>query len=142
MEHTFQIYQSLGVTAKAVHACCKDRLERFHIEPTQYMILCCLWQQDRMRPTDIAITTHLNPATITGVLQRLERKKLTERSSNTLRQRSVFVRLTALGEALVQEIDGEMQALEKELTGHIPQEELTQYKKLLERLEEKARTGT
>lgn len=74
---------------------------------------------------------------ITGLVDRLEKQKLVSRTRCTEDRRVVYIEITPKGLQLLSQIDNPINALQKELIGHLTRAEL----KELNRLLEKARTS-
>lgn len=70
------------------------------VTPSQFVILDALWQEDRRPLKDLASVARCTPATITGIVDVLERKGLVSRQTNPRDRRSMLVTLTPKGRAL------------------------------------------
>lgn len=90
----------LTSTQNAVFNYFKRRLQDFDTTPSQYALLRCLWKQEVQTPSQLAHELHLDTSTITGMLGRLEKKDLIERTYNQEDRRSVHVRLREEGKVL------------------------------------------
>jgi DNA-binding MarR family transcriptional regulator len=75
--------------------------EAFQITPTQYAALVKLHDLGAQSQNHLGRLTAMDPATIQGVIKRLEERKLIERSGDPGDRRRATLRLTASGEALV-----------------------------------------
>ena len=91
----------LTSTQNAVFNYFKRRLQDFDTTPSQYALLRCLWKQEVQTPSQLAHELHLDTSTITGMLGRLEKKDLIERTYNQEDRRSVHVRLREEGKSIV-----------------------------------------
>lgn len=76
------------------------RLPPFDVTPGQYGVLYCLWRQAAANPKDIAQILGLENSTISGVLDRMQKKGLIERVISQNDRRCIEVLLTEKGEAL------------------------------------------
>lgn len=76
------------------------RLAPLDITPGQYGVLYCLWRQTATAPKDIAQILGLENSTISGVLDRMQKKGLIERVISPSDRRSIQVMLTEKGKAL------------------------------------------
>ena len=56
-----------------------SRLEKFDVTPVQYGVMYCLWIEGKTKPKEIAAELKLENSTISGVLERMEKKELIER---------------------------------------------------------------
>ena len=108
----------------AVFSYFKKELQHLGVTPIQYASLKCLWEQDEQMPSQLAETLHLDSSTVTGILSRLEDKKLIERTFNTGDRRKVIVHLTEEGKALEKPVSDIIERLNFELTEGLSKEDM------------------
>ena len=72
----------------------KKALDPFELTPVQYGVLCCLWQKDMHNPKEIADFLGIENSTISGILERMEKKNLLQRSIDTNDRRFIRIDLT------------------------------------------------
>ena len=70
------------------------RLEPFDVTPVQYGVLYCLWKGDKTTPKEIAAELKLENSTISGILDRMEKKDLLKRQVSIEDRRYIEVVLT------------------------------------------------
>ena len=75
--------------------------ERFEITPTQYAALVKLHDLGEQSQNQLGRLTAMDPATIQGVIRRLEERSLIERSGDPGDKRRTTLRLSASGAKLV-----------------------------------------
>ena len=75
-------------------------LAQFNITPGQYGVLSCLWQNGPSTPKEIAQTLRLENSTISGVLDRMQKRGLIDRVVDPNDRRSVQVVPTEEGSGL------------------------------------------
>ena len=75
--------------------------ERFEITPTQYAALVKLHDLGEQSQNQLGRLTAMDPATIQGVIKRLEERSLIERSGDPGDKRRTTLRLSASGAKLV-----------------------------------------
>jgi DNA-binding MarR family transcriptional regulator len=75
--------------------------EKFQVTPTQYAALVKLHDLGGQSQNQLGRLTAMDPATIQGVIKRLEERRLIERSGDPEDKRRTTLRLSAEGEALV-----------------------------------------
>ena len=85
-------------------------LSQFNITPGQYGVLSCLWQHGSRTPKEIAQTLCLENSTISGVLDRMQKRGLIDRVVDANDRRSIRVVPTEEGEALK---DGVLRLIEE-----------------------------
>ncbi len=78
-----------------------QRLAPYDITPSQYGILNCLWINDgTCLPRQIAELLFLETSTVSGILDRMQKKDLIDRVINPENRREILVMITPKGEAL------------------------------------------
>ena len=78
-----------------------QRLGPYDITPSQYGILNCLWINDgTCLPRQIAELLCLETSTVSGILDRMQKKDLIDRVINPENRREILVMITPKGEAL------------------------------------------
>ncbi|MFQ7586135.1 MAG: MarR family winged helix-turn-helix transcriptional regulator [[Clostridium] symbiosum] len=78
-----------------------QRLAPYDITPSQYGILNCLWINDgTCLPRQSAELLCLETSTVSGILDRMQKKDLIDRVINPENRREILVMITPKGEAL------------------------------------------
>lgn len=78
-----------------------QRLAPYDITPSQYGILNCLWINDgTCLPRQIAELLCLETSTVSGILDRMQKKDLIDRVINPENRREILAMITPKGEAL------------------------------------------
>lgn len=75
--------------------------EKFSVTPTQYAALVKLHDLGEISQNRLGRLTAMDPATIQGVIKRLEERQLIERSGDPADRRRTTLRLSPAGEKLV-----------------------------------------
>jgi len=75
-------------------------LEPHGITPAQYLILECLWLKDGVAPKTLGDILRFDSATLTGLIDRLERAELVRREPDPKDRRALKLRLTEKGLSL------------------------------------------
>lgn len=78
-----------------------ERLEPYGLTPFHYLVLSCLWEEDGLATTGIADCLKQLGATMTGVIDRMEDRKLVYRKRDADDRRVVRVWLTDEGRQLM-----------------------------------------
>jgi DNA-binding MarR family transcriptional regulator len=68
-----------------------------NIKPAYLGVLLSLWQEDNLRANELGRRAGLEPSTMTGLLDRMERDRLLERKPDPLDRRASRICLTKLG---------------------------------------------
>ena len=95
-----QLCFPLYAASRELTRCYKPFLDPLELTYPQYVTMMALWEQDGMKVGELGVRLHLDSATLTPLLKRLEaRGYLSRRRSNT-DERAVIVTLTQEGRDL------------------------------------------
>ena len=83
----------------------KKELEQYDLTPIQYGVLKCIWQLDLHTPKEIADYLCIENSTISGILDRMERKNLIERKIDRDDRRFIYIDLTETSKSLEQPVN-------------------------------------
>ncbi len=97
-----------------------EQLGLYHGQPP---LLFALWEQEGLSHTELAERLHIQPATITKMVQRMEKAGFVERRPDPADQRVSRVYLTAAGYDVKAQVQGVWRRLEDETFAGIPQQE-------------------
>ncbi len=90
----------------ATHKQQTQQLKAFNLTMPQFMIMRALqWLEEGCTMSELGEAAMQVPATVTGIIDRLEEQNLVSRQPNPTDRRSYHILLTAAGLALLQEID-------------------------------------
>ena len=110
------------------------RLAKYDVTPSQYGVLSCLWGKSHATPKQIAETLCLETSTISGVLDRMQKKELIDRVINKEDRREVQVIITEKGRALQEPITEIIDSVNEEVLKDFTVEEVAQIKNALRRI--------
>ena len=106
----------------------------FGLTPQQYNVLRILRGEGRALPIlEIAARMITVVPGITGLVDRLESTSLVERKRCDQDRRVIYVAITPRALDILAEIDAPLNALHREVLGHLSPEELTTLSRLLEK---------
>ena len=92
----------------AAHRTQAQRLKEFNLTMPQFMVMRALQRlEPGCRMTELGEAAIQVPATVTGIIDRLEQKNLVLRQPNPSDRRSYHILLTPTGQALLNQIDAE-----------------------------------
>lgn len=107
---SLKLNDSLGFlvnrAAYAMKLALEKKLARHDLTPPQWATLARLWESDGQPQTQIGRSLHSDRPTISGVIDRLERKNLVWRERSDEDRRVVRVWLTAKGRAMENKLSG------------------------------------
>ena len=120
---------SLSVTAALKKEFASSGVEE--VKPAYLCVLMSLWQADGLKVIELSKKAGLEPSTMTGLLDRMERDELVERTTDLTDRRVLRIHLTKTGRRVR---DPVLKAVERVITkifAGIPQESISQTKDLL-----------
>jgi DNA-binding MarR family transcriptional regulator len=95
-----QVCFALAVASRSVVASYRAVLEPLGLTHPQYLTMLALWQQGTLSIKAIGELLHLEPATISPLVKRLEQSGLVTRTRSSSDERSIEITLTPAGRAL------------------------------------------
>lgn len=107
------------------------RLSEYDITPVQYGVLYCLWVDKKKSPKEIADTLHLETSTISGILERMEKKDLILRNISREDRRYIEIVLTDKALALKEPVLSTVEQINAEVMTDIPEKQQEELKTLL-----------
>jgi DNA-binding MarR family transcriptional regulator len=110
-----------------------DELDLYRGQPS---VLRALWEQEGLMHADLARSLHVQPATITKMLQRMERAGFLERRPDAEDQRISRVYLTEAGRAIRTDVQQVWHRLEEEAFAGFTLEERTLVRRFFVRIRE------
>ena len=112
----------------------KKELDKFDLTPIQYGVLKCIWQMDLHNPKEIAEYLGIENSTISGILDRMEKKELIERDIDKEDRRFVRIKLTKSGKELEGPVNKTIEDFNKEALSIFTKEEASQLRDMLLKL--------
>ena len=95
-----EVFELIDHTARNLRRIQRQTVSEVGLTPAQYGILHLLWERDRRPFKDFAEALMCSRATITGIIDTLERKGLVARVPNPADRRSFLATLTDAGRDL------------------------------------------
>lgn len=108
-----------GKAAQAVFRQSREVLAPHGITPVQYAVLQVLWEKDRQTGAEIGARLVLDSATVTGILDRLEKLELVERRADRDDRRINRICLTAKGKKRRAVLQSEMDELNRRIEDYL-----------------------
>ena len=97
-----EVFELIELTAKNLRYIQRQTVSESGLTPPQYAVLHLLWEQDERPFKEFADFLVCSRATITGIIDTLERKGLVERKTNPDDRRSLLATLTDEGRNMQQ----------------------------------------
>lgn len=100
-----------------------EKLSVFDLTPVQYAVLYCLWENNKKSPKEIAERLKLENSTISGILERMEKKDLIKRMISKEDRRFIQIMLTEKGAALEEDVLAAVDKVNEEVMSVFSKEE-------------------
>lgn len=136
MELTQCINYLLTTAQHSVFQYLNGKLSEYDVTPSQYGVLSCLWQREFATPKQISEILCLETSTISGVLDRMQKKGLIDRVINRDDRREVRVVPTEKGKALEEPISKIIDEVNEEVLKCFTDEEVVLLKNQLRTIAE------
>ena len=124
----------LSRAAQSAQKHLRQLLEPYGITPAQYLIIECLWVSDGMSPKLLGELLRFDSATLTGLIDRLERAGFVARERNPEDRRAIRVCLTKKGTEHKKELRALRWRANEEILREFPQEKRVLFKNALAEL--------
>jgi DNA-binding MarR family transcriptional regulator len=123
--------QLLARTCKLLRIRAHTLLGEIGLYRGQQFVLSALWDQEGINQSELAEQLHVQPATITNALQRMERAGLVERRHDTEDRRVSRVYLTDAGRDIREAVEAIWAELEERAFAGLSPEEIEVFRRLM-----------
>lgn len=103
-EPSMATLRELARTYQAFSLYSEAYVRQYDLTPAQFDVIATLGNTPGLSTGDIGERTLITKGTLTGVIDRLEKKQLVQRTTSPDDRRSVIVKLTPSGEALFEQV--------------------------------------
>ena len=110
------------------------------VKPAYLCVLMSLWQADGLKVIELSKKAGLEPSTMTGLLDRMERDDLVARTADLTDRRVLRINLTKTGRQVRDPVLKVVERVITEVFAGIPQEGISQTKKFLRQVLANANT--
>lgn len=131
MELTQCINYLLTTAQHAVFQYLNLKLSEYDITPSQYGVLSCLWQKEYATSKQISEILCLELSTISGVLDRMQKKNLVDKVVNKDDRREVRIYVTQKGKLLQEPIQRIIEEVNQEVLKGFDEKEISNLKEML-----------
>ena len=111
VDYTWCINFLLTISQHEVFLIFSEHLAEFGITPGQYGVLACLWKNETLTPKEIATILRVENSTISGVLDRMQKRGLIDRILDPKNRRSIRVKPTEAGMAIREPVQQKIEEL-------------------------------
>lgn len=94
-----EVFRLIGAIEKKLGHMQRRMMQVAGLTPPQYVALSMLWEEDRRPLKELADGCQCTRATVTGIVDTLEKKRLVTREPNPGDRRSILAKLTEKGRA-------------------------------------------
>jgi len=123
-------------TSKRISRLLNIKLKPYDIRAEQWTVLKRLYEIDEINQKDLSERADKDQATVTKILDLLEKRGLVERKPNPNDRRSFLISITDKGKELAKELTPFIEDIFKTITENISEDELKCYVDVLKRLQE------
>ncbi|SDB95909.1 transcriptional regulator, MarR family [Sanguibacter gelidistatuariae] len=95
-----QVCFALSAAARAMVAIYRPLLEPLRLTHPQYLVMLALWEHGDLSMSEISAMVHLDPATVTPLVRRLDTLGYVHKTRSERDARVVTISLTDVGQAL------------------------------------------
>jgi DNA-binding MarR family transcriptional regulator len=110
------------------------QLKSFSLTPCQFEVLMTLWNEDGIVLSELGRRVSRDGPTITGVVDRMEKKMLVKRQRNSCDRRVVKVHLTAKGKNMKEQLSTTKKQIFERITHDLSLKEINHLVALLEKM--------
>lgn len=107
-------------------------LADYGVTPAQYGVLNCLWREGQLSPKQIGEMVFLEAPTVSGILDKMQKAELIERSIDPKNRRNVLVMATQKSEVIRDEIEAATIKLNNKVLQNLSDSDTEVLKKALE----------
>lgn len=122
----------LSVSQNKVFKYFSKLLEEYGVTPAQYGVLNCLWREGQLSPKQIGEMVHLEAPTVSGILDKMQKAGLIERSVDPNNRRSVLVIATQKSNEIREEVEAATNNLNDKVLQDLTESDTEALKKALE----------
>ncbi|AMX00929.1 MarR family winged helix-turn-helix transcriptional regulator [Rummeliibacillus stabekisii] len=122
----------LSVSQNKVFKHFSKLLEEYGVTPAQYGVLNCLWREGQLSPKQIGEMVHLEAPTVSGILDKMQKAELIERSVDPNNRRNVLVIATEKSNEIREEVEAATNKLNDKVFQDLTESDTEALKKALE----------
>lgn len=100
-----QVCFALTLASRSVVAAYRAVLDPLHLTHPQYLVMLALWQDAPLSIKELSALLHLDPATVSPLVKRLEHNGYVQRGRDAADERSLAIVLTKKGKELRREAE-------------------------------------
>jgi len=123
--------QLMGMLNRALRRKYDRQLKDFGLTPCQFEVLMILWEEDGILLSELGRRVSRDGPTITGVIDRMEKKMLVKRKRDSRDRRAVRVVLTSKSRGMEEQLSITKKQILEKITTHLSTREINQLEAIL-----------
>jgi DNA-binding MarR family transcriptional regulator len=124
----------MGKIHRAMKRFMEGQMKNFDITPPQFEVLLTLWEKDGRALNELGKMLSRDGPTITGIIDRLEKKALVQRRRDSADRRCIRVELTPKARGLRDEMTSRLQDSFGDIAGNFTSIEMSQLESILKKM--------
>ena len=124
----------MGKIHRAMKRFMEGQMKNFDITPPQFEVLLTLWEKDGRALNELGKMLSRDGPTITGIIDRLEKKALVQRRRDFADRRCIRVELTPKARGLRDEMTSRLQDSFGDIAGNFTSIEMSQLESILKKM--------
>jgi DNA-binding MarR family transcriptional regulator len=124
----------MGKIHRAMKRFMEGQMKNFAITPPQFEVLLTLWEKDGRTLNELGKMLSRDGPTISGIIDRLEKKTLVQRRRDSADRRCIRVELTPKARGLRDEMTSRLQDSLSDIAGNFSALEMNQLENILEKM--------
>ncbi|MEK6480054.1 MarR family transcriptional regulator [Catalinimonas sp. 4WD22] len=124
----------MGTSSRLLNNKISKNMAAYHVTVEQWVILASLWRHDGQSQQTLANMVSKNKASITHLIDNLEKRKLVSRKADSKDRRNKRIYLTDEGKSLQEELARVVKETTKEATQDIDKKDLKSAKKVMKKM--------
>ena len=132
---TYRIVNELiGKIHRAMRHFFECQMKRYNITPPQFEVLMTLWKEDRLSLTELGRRLSRDGPTITGIIDRMEKKNIVTRVRSNEDRRVIRVHLTQKAKKMKEDLMKMQRNASTEITEDLSEQDIILLEKLLQKI--------
>lgn len=124
----------MGTSSRLLNNKISKNMAAYHVTVEQWVILASLWRHDGQSQQALANMVSKNKASITHLIDNLEKRKLVSRKADSNDRRNKRIYLTDEGKSLQEELAKVVKETTREATQDIDKKDLKSAKKVMKKM--------
>lgn len=134
----YDIENSIGFLLAKAHqrgwAMFSAEISKYDLTPPQFSVLAFLWQQDRLTQTELSEKTQIDRTTLGGLIDRLEKLGMLQRTTHPQDRRAHLICLTDKARSQAQELASLARQVLQQFTSGLSEHDQHELRRMLDLL--------